>query len=160
MNPLEQLRDIHAAPTVPWWPPAPGWWLLAVLIILAGVWLMRRLLRWWRRLRQRRAVQQWFALIWTGYEAHQDRRRLAMALDTGLRRLALLRYPPKFEAGVVGGTQNVAALVGDEWLRWWLRGHEPDTLSRALLTAPYQQQPDYDAAALYQYVLHWVRDHA
>ena len=36
MNPelLAQLRDIHAAPELPWWPPASGWWALALMLLV------------------------------------------------------------------------------------------------------------------------------
>ena len=35
MNPLEQLKDIHTAEQVAWWPLSWGWWVLAGLIILS-----------------------------------------------------------------------------------------------------------------------------
>ena len=55
MNPdlLSQLRDIHAAPAVPWWPPAPGWWLLALLLLVLLACLGRLLFARYR-VRQRR----------------------------------------------------------------------------------------------------------
>ena len=55
MNPqgdqlLSQLRDIHVAPDVSWWPPAPGWWVLAVFVFVALLFLLRYVMQ---RLRTR-----------------------------------------------------------------------------------------------------------
>ena len=61
MNPdlLSQLRDIHTAAPVPWWPPAPGWWILGLLLLVLLVWLGRRILARYRVYQRRRQMLGW-----------------------------------------------------------------------------------------------------
>ncbi|GAB4189030.1 MAG: hypothetical protein Tsb002_15770 [Wenzhouxiangellaceae bacterium] len=148
MNPLAQLRDIHAAPTPDWWPPAPGWWLLALILAVLLFYIVRGAMRWLRRWRRRRAIIAEFTQTLSRYDEHGDRRRLAMELDLLLRRLALLRW----------GADSAGA-TGEQWLRLWSAAAD-DPMARLLLTAPYQARPDYDVASLHNWVLARVRDHA
>ena len=46
------LRDVHAAQSTPWWPPAPGWWMVFVALLATCAvvaWIVHR-----RRARLRR----------------------------------------------------------------------------------------------------------
>ena len=61
MNPdlLSQLRDIHSAAPVSWWPPAPGWWVLGLLLLVLLAWLGRRVVAHYRVHQRRRQMLGW-----------------------------------------------------------------------------------------------------
>ena len=120
------LRDIHAAATPEFWPPAPGWWVLAVLItallFLAG-WQLNK--RWRQRQLQSRILKELDAL-----DGHSPA-EIATGVSTLLRRVALMRYE----------RSEVAPLSGDAWLSFLDStggsGAFSDGVGSVLATAPY-----------------------
>ena len=101
MNPdlASQLKDIHGAATVPWWPPAPAWYVVAVLIIGALLLLTVVLLRRWQRNRYRRQALQELSAI------RADATGALYLLPALLKRTALAVWP----------RESVAALSGAGW---------------------------------------------
>jgi hypothetical protein len=103
---LSQLAPEHAPAAPHWWPPAPGWWVLVVLLVATGV------LVWWR-LRHprrpaaavRRAALRQLQLI---RASDADGAAVARATQNLLRRYAV----------AVFGTEQVARLTGESWLRF------------------------------------------
>lgn len=97
------LRDIHAPPPPPFWPPAPGWWL-----VLAGLVLIAGLIGWWRWRRYRRRCRVLAAFDAALTAADTPAGQVA-ALSGLLRRAARLRWP------------HTATLPTAAW-REWLAG--------------------------------------
>lgn len=99
------LRDIHAAATQPWWPPAPGWWLLALIGLVIAFWVTRRLWRRYQSWRLRQALKLEFEGILSHYESSRDAWRMLSDTATFLRRLLVH----------IGGQGAQAGVVGEEW---------------------------------------------
>jgi len=152
MNPLLELRDIHAPGIPGLWPPAPGWWLLGLLVLIVLFLLARQLLRLYRRYRRRRAA--FAALRLAGQRLEGDVRDLAAELSVLLRRVALSRFPRR----------EVAALSGDSWLQFLDEtgggGRFSEGPGRVLTSAPYQPVAQLNPRELYELVRDWVHKNA
>lgn len=155
MNPelasaLEQLRDIHAAPPAPWWPPAPGWWLLAALVAVLLALAARRA---WRALQARQRRRRWLRALDAAVLLHDPESNPGefLALINRLfKRVALNAFPG----------QGTARLAGREWTEFLRRqfaelGIEVDV--GVLADGPYRPAPGFDAAALTQAARTWIR---
>lgn len=153
MNPelLQQLRDIQAAPTPPFWPPAPGWWLLAVLLLLVLFYLTRKMIRRLGLQRRRAVILRQLDRLQRQYQAHNDSRAFAADLAILLRRAALSRFP----------RHQVAGLAGSDWLRFLDSTSDHQQFSqgigKALADAPYQAHADCNVGDLYQLARTWLR---
>jgi len=154
MNPdlLSQLRDIHGATPVSWWPPAPGWWVLAVLGLVLLGWLYRRLLL---RLRVRRRRRQMLAWI-DALNAHVDPRRDPQAYLATLNRIfklvALRAFPER----------RCASLSGQAWTAFLLEKlHDAPSTEclAALASGPYDPAPVFDAEKLSGLTRAWIRQY-
>lgn len=148
MNPLDALKDIHAAPDPGIWPLAPGWWALLALLVLAGllgVYLWRR----YRRYCRQREVLHEFEAVYLRYQSNPDAGRLAAGLHRLVRRLML-----------ASGAHQQLGLTGEAFLRFLDAGVDDAPFSngvgRALVDAPYRPQADIDAEALYHTVMAWA----
>ena len=153
VDPLAQLRDITLPDPVGLWPLAPGWWILLALVLSAVIWLA---LHWWRQRRAnayRHVAAAALDSAWDDYRQNRQCAEFLQALQTLLRRTALHAYP---------GTP-IAGLHGQRWLRFLdhkLQGSEfSQGQGQALLSAPYQANPELDPTALYQLGRRWLQDH-
>ncbi len=155
MDPLAQLKDIHLPQEVGLWPLAWGWWV--VLILLVGGVMAAFLLH--RRRQQRNryraaavaAVQQATAMVRQDQQIAQYLQQLSVIL----RRAALSGCGNSFQPN----------LKNEAWLRW-LDDQCPETrdgfshgAGRALLTGPYEANPQADIEALHQLVILWLQKH-
>jgi hypothetical protein len=152
MNPqdvlLAQLRDIHAAPAVPWWPPAPGWWVLAVLLLAALAVLIRRLQQRRRAQQRRQRLLHFIEWIEQTVDPASAPGQYLSDLNRVFKLVALRAFP---------GTDCVR-LTGRDWVDF-LRGKLGDTPEQTLMAlaeGPYQPAPGFDPQALGQLARRWV----
>ena len=108
MNPdlLSQLRDIHAAPAVSWWPPAPGWWILALLLLVLLFWLGSRLLARIRVHQRRKQMLGWVDHLNANIDPQRDPQAYLSTLNRIFKLVALRAFPG----------QHCAALAGQDWV--------------------------------------------
>jgi len=146
--PAIELRDIHAAATPEFWPPAPGWWLLAAAGIGLTVFIGRHLVRAWRLRRLRHAILGELETINDHSPAE-----VATHVSTLLRRVALMCFERR----------EVASLSGDAWLSFLDRtggnGDFSNGAGTILATAPYvaHDMGIDDSKALLELARRWIR---
>lgn len=127
------LRDIHAAPATPWWPPAPGWWLVFAAVALA-IFALGLLAQ--RRRARRRAIARVFddALAGAPTPAAQ-----VAAMSELLRRAARRRDP------------EADRYVGDAWRAHLDRNAKhrlfDDDIGALLLDGAFRREVDPAAVA-------------
>jgi len=143
---LPPLHDILTPEGVSLWPLAPGWWLLlGIAAVTVGI----GALAWYRAKRLRRSALAELANLRQHLDA-SDPSRYAAGVSALLRRVALARYPRR----------EVAALHGDEWLRFLDRSGGTRAFTRgggqALAGAPWTPESRVDPDALEHAARHWI----
>ena len=143
------LRDIHLPDSIPWWPLAPGWWLLIIAVLLL-ILLLPRWYRWQKRKPPKRIALMELKKIAGHYAQHNDKTQLAREVSILMRRVCM-SYASRNE---------IAGLIGDEWLQQInLLTRKPyfsAELGNILITAPYQNNSDYDAEQLLKACKRWI----
>jgi hypothetical protein len=149
---LSQLRDIHAAPAAPWWPPAPGWWFLSAVFFVLVIIGLRRALVAWQRARRRKEIMGWVDTL----EREVDPVTAPQAFLSGMNRVfklvALSAFPE----------QPCAQLQGEDWAGFIRAriGQTSDLGQLQVLSAgPYEPAPEFDPQAIGRLVRQWIRQH-
>jgi len=154
MNPdlLSQLRDIHTAAPVGWWPPAPGWWLLAMLLLVLLVWLGRRVLARYRVYQRRKQMLGWVDHLNANIDPQRDPQAYLSTLNRIFKLVALRAFPD----------QHCAALNGQEWVDFLLEKTKKTQSAESLgvlATGPYDPAPKFDPDQLSELSRYWIRQH-
>jgi len=149
MNPdlLSQLRDIHAAPAVSWWPPAPGWWILALLLLVLLFWLGRRLLARIRAHQRRKQMLGWVDHLNANIDPQRDPQGYLSTLNRIFKLVALRAFPE----------QHCAALAGQDWADF-LSSQSAESLN-VLASGPYDPAPQFDADTMSELTRSWIKQH-
>lgn len=154
MNPdlLSQLRDIHTAAPVAWWPPAPGWWLLVLLVLVILGWLGKRLLARYRVHQRRRQMLGWVDHLNANINPQRDPQAYLSTLNRIFKLVALRAFPGR----------QCAALAGGEWADFLIEKMEksPSAESLSVLASgPYDPSPAFDPELLSELTRVWIRRH-
>ena len=160
MDTLAQLKDIHLPDAVGLWPLAWGWWVLLILLVLVALtaFLMHRRHRQRNRYRAAALAELQRATLSVKAGAVNQDQQVA----TYLQQLSIILR----RAALSGcGNSYQANLKGEDWLRWLddqcpeARGGFSSGAGRALLTGPYEANPQADIDALQQLVSLWLQKH-
>jgi len=157
MNPqgdqlLSQLRDIHVAPDVSWWPPAPGWWVLAVFVFVALLFLLRYVMQRLRTRARRTGLIRFIDQVARDIDAVEAPQEYLSSLNRVFKIVAMRAFPK----------QRCASMQGREWtkfLRLHLAGAGPADDLAALAEGPYRPIPAFHAEKLASIARQWVRQH-
>jgi hypothetical protein len=154
MNPeaaelLSQLRDIHSAPAVPWWPPAPGWWMLMLLLVLGLYVLGRRFARHYRRQRRRRKLVGYVHAVEAGIDPASSPQEFLSAVNRIFKLVAIEAFPG----------DRCARMQGREWSRFLQRhlARQAGTEQlEALASGPYQPVSRFDHGVILRLARQWI----
>jgi hypothetical protein len=154
MNPdlLAQLRDIHGAAPVPWWPPAPGWWLLAVLLLLLLGWLLRRALARFRVRQRRKQMLAWIDHLNANIDPRRDPQAYLATLNRIFKLVAMRAFPER----------HCAVMNGQAWTDFLMektaQAQSAESL-RVLAAGPYDPAPVFDPELLCGLTRSWIRQY-
>lgn len=154
MNPdlLSQLRDIHAAPAVPLWPPAPGWWILALLVLVALVWVGRRVLAGYKIRQRRKQMLGWIDHLNTNIDPQRDPQAYLSTLNRIFKLVALRAFPG----------EQCAALAGQDWADFLTTKMKASPVSESLnvlASGPYDPAPKFDPQVMSDLTRFWIKRH-
>jgi len=105
MNSELDLRDIHAAPVPPWWPPSIGWWLLALLVLWVLYVLAMRMLRIYRTKQQLKLLLAESDGLLAKFQANQQKTQYLRSVSELLRRVVIH----------TAGRSDLAGASGNQW---------------------------------------------
>lgn len=154
MNPdlLSQLRDIHGAPPVSWWPPAPGWWVLALLLLLALTWAGRKLLARLRVHKRRKSMLAWVDHLNDSIDPEREPQAYLSTLNRIFKLVALRAFPE----------QQCAVLAGSDWTAFLVdkMKDSPSVESlHVLASGPYDPSPQFDAGTIAELSRTWIKQY-
>ena len=154
MNPdlLSQLRDIHAAPAVSWWPPAPGWWVLALMLLVLLFWLGRRLLVRIRVHQRRKQMLGWVDHLNANIDPQRHPQAYLSTLNRIFKLVALRAFPG----------QHCAALAGQDWADFLtanMQNSQSAESLNVLASGPYDPAPQFDPDTLSELTRFWIKQH-
>ncbi len=155
---VDELRDIHLPPDLHWFQPAPLTWLLlmaCVVVIATG------LFRWQQR--QRAADPS--------FQAHQQLEKAFTRWRSDGNKQAYLHHAAstlKLLAIQQGQRKTTARLTGRDWVDWLntqrsskhvQTRHQSlgSTMTQALASELYQQDPRTDIEQLHQELSTWLK---
>jgi len=147
---LSQLRDIHAAPEAPFWPPAPGWWLLAALLAALLGWLLFRAWKAWRVRRRRRQLAGRLDAVVAARDPAREPAAWLADVNQVLKWAAIRAFPGQCEE-----------LRGKAWAAFLAEraGRKDTSPFEALADGPYRPSPDFDPDAVHHAARQWVLTH-
>jgi hypothetical protein len=149
---LSQLRDIHAAPAVPWWPPAPVWWILALLLLVLLIWLGRRLLARIRVHQRRKQMLGWVDHLNANIDPQRDPQAYLSTLNRIFKLVALRAFPG----------QHCAALAGQDWANFLAANMKNSNSAESLnvlASGPYDPAPQFDPDTMSELTRFWIKQH-
>ena len=154
MNPdlLSQLRDIHSAAPVPWWPPAPGWWVLAFLVLVLVIWMGRRLLARYRVRQRRKQMLAWIDHLNANIDPKLHPQEYLSTLNRIFKLVALRAFPG----------QQCALLNGQEWTDFLTENiKKADSVESlgVLASGPYDPAPGFDPDQMSELTRCWIKQH-
>lgn len=148
---LEQLRDIHAAPEPPFWPPAPGWWILAGIALVVLILMTHRGVGRWRIHRRRRALVARLEGLAARHDPDTEPAAWLAAVNRLLKWVAVRAFP-----------DQSAGLTGDDWSRFLaarLGSGDDDARFAPLADGPYRPRPEFDPEAVLDAARRWILTH-